>query len=119
MTRSDEGTGQARIALSVALVEAALRLTEEEIAELPYEPLGSNFERYGYNGPEATLEAESESFRRLLDLVFRTEQPKKQLTAVFAGTPWQPDPDSAAGPVELTGESGEPVHLWAGIAPNP
>ena len=122
---SDPGTGQARIALSVALVQAALRLTEEEIDALPDEPLGSHHARFGPKAPALALAAESESFRLLLDVLFATEKPKKQLTALFARTQWLPvpqvegDPETSTTAIQVTRTgAGEPVHLWVGIEPD-
>ena len=90
----DPGTIQAQIKLALALTAAAHRMTDEEVEALEHVPRGTHLDR---NPDEVPLEGEdwerqTRHFRQFLDMLFTRSEDKAQITALFAGTRWQPAP---------------------------
>lgn len=89
----DAGTIQAQVKLSIALTEAAKRHAAAPPTKRPKEPLGSHAaRRAGRRTRRAMTDEElaldSATTRSLLDTLFRRDEDKNHLVAIFAHTKW-------------------------------
>jgi hypothetical protein len=90
----DAGAMQAQIKLSVAMTNAALRISSEPDASTirPKEPKGSHAARLKAIGKRRLtgeqLKDDTSTFRSLLDTLFTSKKDKDQLTTLFAQTKW-------------------------------
>jgi Putative amidoligase enzyme len=89
----DPGRIQMNIKTSLALVEAAVR-GEEPPPRDQWEPAGSHWSRYSANGRRRSLrgdewEEDTQSTRRMADLLFTREEDKRQFVSAWALTRWQ------------------------------
>lgn len=90
----DPGAMQAQVKLSVAMTNAALRIssTPDNVTARPKEPKGSHSARLKAIGKRRLtgeqLKDDTATFRSLLDTLFTSKKDKDQLTTLFAQTKW-------------------------------
>lgn len=90
----DAGAMQAQIKLSVAMTNAALRISSDDanLTARPKEPKGSHANRLKAIGKRKLtgeqLKDDTATFRSLIDTLFTRKQDKDQLVSLFAQTKW-------------------------------
>lgn len=87
------GAMQAQIKLAVAITDAAKRVHDSGGSAREREELGAHVERFKARGTripmsDSELEADTRTFRSLLDTLFTRHEDKKQMIDLFASTKW-------------------------------
>jgi len=91
----DPAVIQTQVKIGLALVAAGTTLTDETVAGVPDEPVGTHRQQRQAAGQgtgplvQPAWEADTASFRAWVDLLFDRPEDKEQVTALFALNRWQ------------------------------